>query len=116
MLKFSLSHIFKARGIKRPYSFLRNLGLSHSVAHRLAHDDVKTMTLDHVGKLCQALHCTPNDLLEWSTEGTHVSSDHPLSNLVRSSQAINLVEELKQIPLDRLGELQEQIKNLKNQG
>jgi len=113
MLKFNLTHIFEARGIKQPYSFLKDIGLSHTVAHRLVRGDTRTMNLDHMGKICEALCCTPNDLVALDAEAANIPEDHPMHQLTRDEEAVNLLEELKSVPLDKLDEIQEQIRNMK---
>lgn len=58
------------RGVDRPYRFFRKLGISHTVSSRFAHDDFNKISLKNLLKICIALNCTPNDLLEWHpTEG-----------------------------------------------
>lgn len=43
----------------------RLTGIGYSVIQRLYNDQVKSVELETINKLCLALECTPNDLLEF---------------------------------------------------
>ena len=114
MLQFDLKFIFKARGVKRGYTFLKQIGITHSLAHRLSAGNVNSMSFVHIEKVCEALHCTPNDLLNWTpSDQQQVAPDHPLQSLRRSeSERMDILKEIEKLPLDKMGELKEQIKKI----
>ena len=51
------------RGIKTPYQLTKATGLSPSNASKLFNGSSLMISLDTLGKLCEALNCTPNDIL-----------------------------------------------------
>ena len=111
MLKFNLDAILSARGVKKKYAFLSKLGLTYPVARRLADGDTQTLRTNHIEKICLALNCTPNDLLQWTPDG-NVASDHPLQALNRP-QSVDILKEINQLPLNRLEELKAKLKEMK---
>ena len=112
MLKFNLDAILYARGVKKKYPFLSKLGLTYRVARRLADGDTQMLRTNHIEKICLALNCTPNDLLQWTPEG-NVAADHPLYALNRA-QSVDILKEINQLPLDRLDELKAKLKEMKD--
>lgn len=57
-----LHHLLLDRGIKRP-DFIRESGISPTIYIKLQNDEPITMT--SLGKICQALHCKVEDIVEW---------------------------------------------------
>ncbi len=62
-IKLNIKKIAKDRGIKTAYRLQRQANLSPSNASRLYNDDIKQISLDTLGKLCEALECEPSDIL-----------------------------------------------------
>lgn len=113
MLTVDLSTLFNARGIKRGFTFLRNLGLSSTVAHRLLHEDAKSIRLDHIFKICKELQCSPNDIIRLDG-ATLLAEDHPLQRLKKlPEEDIDIIEEINGVPLNKLAELKEVLDHLK---
>lgn len=106
MLQLNLSYIFNVRGIKNPCGFIKKLGFSHDVCHRLAHGQTLGIKMKQLSALCIALHCTPNDLMEFDGRDQLLSADHPLQSLVRDNAAIESMEKLRKLPLDKIKQLQ----------
>ncbi len=52
----------KERGITTAYQLQKRVKLSPSNASRLYNDNIKQISLDTLGKLCEALECEPGDL------------------------------------------------------
>jgi hypothetical protein len=73
----------------------------------------RNIDLDNLEKICISLQCTPNDLLEWHKESDSTVNDkHPL-NLLKPKETASINEELKTLPLEKMDELKEFIKKLK---
>ncbi len=106
MLKLNLSYLFKVRGIKRPFSFLRKIGFTHNVAYSWSSERRKNLHVDHITKLCMALHCTPNDLFSWEEGKHHIASGHPLHKLQRQQDKNFNIDLMKSFPLDKVDRLQ----------
>lgn len=106
MLRFNLSSIMKARGIERPQYFLVKSGISGHTAWRFLHGEAGTMKLRHVELICTALHCEPNNLLEWRPDkGVVYPEDFPLKRLEKLDLGGELMEALSKMPLDKLEEV-----------
>ena len=107
MLIYNVEKVIKARGIDKPFSFFRSKGFSEFFSSQLKNGKLNGMKLSSLEKLCEVLHCTPHDLLEWEPEkGTTVSKDHPL-RILESKNKPDLNIELQSIPLDKLREIKE---------
>lgn len=105
MFRLKIDHVAQLRGIRRTYSYLTKLGMSHGIAQRLSSGNVKNIHLDHLENLCKSLRCTPNDILDW--QGEDLDSEHPLQTLRKDPTALKNLEKLRQMPLDKLEKLGE---------
>ncbi len=107
MLTFNFSRIFKARGIDKPFSYLVKAGYSDNFATRITNNRIKRMDLAELEKLCELLHCTPNDLLEWIPSSKDKTNEkHPLISIKRSDKVVQLTQILNTVPLDKLSEIE----------
>lgn len=110
MLKFNFPRIFKARGVDRPFAYLKDNGFSDSFASRIVHNRVERLNLTDVERICTVFQCTPNDLLEW-TPSAHVTNveQHALNPLRRTQKLASLTRLINSMPLDKLTELEAEI-------
>jgi hypothetical protein len=60
-----------------------------------------------VKTLCTALHCTPNDLLEYSAGASPIDNNHPLQNLKQDNSSIESMDKLRKLPPEKLAHLKE---------
>ena len=92
MLKLNLEALFKARGIRYPYTFLIKAGFSVQTATNLVHQKVKSLKFDQIEALCTALLCTPNDLFVYTPKAGQMNpSDFPLAQLQAPQHALDVV-------------------------
>jgi Cro/C1-type HTH DNA-binding domain len=79
MLQFKIKAILEMGGVLNPFSYLiKYLKFGNHKAHNLLNQTQKTFTLHDLSKLCQYLHCTPNDLFYWQPDKRiHLTMDHP---------------------------------------
>src|SRR5689334_17573041 len=85
MLTFNLTPILKARGISKPHKFFTSNGFSPSYATRLVKNDIRSIQIDYLEKLCTILNCTPNDLIEWTpSKENEKNKSHPLQPLLKN--------------------------------
>ena len=111
MLIYNFERIFKARGIARPFTYLKNAGFSDNFATRVKNHKVARLNLREIERLCVLLRCTPNDFYEWTPDkNTQVDSEHPLNKIKRSDKVIDLTRMLNSIPLEQLDEVEQLIK------
>lgn len=108
MLYLNVTEICKARQIDRPYSFLVKAGISPHSANDIVNGYSRALRLDHIEKLCEILHCEPNDLLVYKPNGTNkLAESHPLNKLLPKTTDFDWNHTIKTIPLERLKEVAE---------
>lgn len=111
MLNFNFTRIFKARGIDKPFSYLRKAGYSDNFATRVINNRMEKLNLKDVERICTILQCTPNDLLDWVPSGKDANNEkHPLISLKRSDKVVVLTQLLSSIPLNKLSGIEDMIK------
>ncbi|HEX6124661.1 MAG TPA: hypothetical protein VFZ23_04745 [Pyrinomonadaceae bacterium] len=114
MLIFNPRRMFGLRGIERPNNFLVRNGFTSMIASRLLAPGLSSVKVGNVGRLCQLLNCTPNDLFDWSPTGNSpLPENHALKALVRH-EARPLADLLKDVPAEKLADLQAMIDELRN--
>ncbi|MBN2614208.1 MAG: helix-turn-helix transcriptional regulator [Bacteroidales bacterium] len=112
MLKYNFERAFRARGIEKPYRFLRQSGVYSQLASKIHNNAATTMKLKTLEHLCLTLHCTPNDVMEWIPDAKDkVADDHPMTKLMRNDKIFNLTQTLNSVPLDKLERLEKIINN-----
>ena len=103
MLVYNLKKVFNARGIDKPIGFLRRQGFTDSHAFYLKEGKVIGMRLKTIEKLCIALNCTPNDLIEWIPDKSlPLAKDHALNQLKQRKKSVDLASKLQSVPMDKL--------------
>ncbi len=65
MFVIKISEIAKEKGCKTAYQLEKITGFNSGMAHRLWKGKWKSANLKTLNTLCNALKCTPNDLLEF---------------------------------------------------
>lgn len=110
MLNYNFDRVFKARGIDRPFSYLKKAGFSDNMAVKINRNKVVRLTLKHMELLCTLLRCTPNDFMVWEPEkGEQVSKDHPLHQIKRDEDQVAITQMLNSIPLGKLSDIKKLI-------
>jgi DNA-binding Xre family transcriptional regulator len=116
MLSFNLNEVFKARQIAKPYTFLVKAGFSPHAAAKITSNSARILRLDHIERLCEILHCEPNDLLAYKPNShNNLSKNHPLFNLVPKEEDLEWQETLKTISLSQLKEISKLITKSKEE-
>jgi len=114
MLTFNLKKWFKIRGIQNPKKFLIQFGFSENQAQRLIKFSPYSLRLSTVFKLCLALRCTPNDLIELRPSNKHpVPENHPLLALMHVD-FFNPLEIADNIPPDKLKSFKSAVEEIKS--
>lgn len=110
MLKYNFDRIFKAKGIERPFTFLRNAGYSDNFASKIKNGRVNRLSLNLLERLCLTMGCTPNDFLEWNPDkDQQIDEAHPLMELKREDKVLSLTRMLNSMPLSKLVEIEKMI-------
>lgn len=111
MLYYNFDRIFKARGIYKPFSFLKNAGYSESFSSKIKNNKVNRLELRYLESLCLLLKCTPNDVLVWIPDsGTTVDETHPMHDLKKSANEVDMVKTINSIPIGKLEQIEKLIK------
>ena len=111
MLIYNLERIYKARGIENPYAFFRSNGFSESFSAKLKRGKATGMKLSTLERVCEMLHCTPHDLLEWKPDkNSRISKDHPLQILHSKNKPPDISGLLHTVPLEKIKEIDELLK------
>jgi DNA-binding Xre family transcriptional regulator len=112
MLTYNLTRLFKLRGIIRPLTFLMEKGFTRDLASRITTDVNLKLKIENIEKLCKTLNCTPNDLMEWKPDiDSEDVPSNPLFALKRSESKFDISSLVKDVPVDKLEELQKEILN-----
>lgn len=115
MLIYNLRRIFTLRGIDKPHTFLVKNGFSPSTASNMLAYYPVVFKVKSLEKLCIALNCTPNDLFEWKpSENSDIAENHPLRSLVKEKAPPPIAQMVKDLPVEKLSELEAIINGLKN--
>lgn len=113
MLKLIIQDLFKLKSISKKGAYLKKFGFTISRAQRLASkDNIVTISLDQLEKLCIAFNCTPNDLLSFTpAPDSRLPENHPLFSLIKK-EVLDIPSLLASLPPDNLSELSKHIKTL----
>src|SRR5688500_3375511 len=102
MLKLRVKALCKEKGIKQPFTALKKAGISVTKVIQYLADKTDRLMLDDIEKLCLLLHCTPNDLVEWTPDNTMLTQpNHPLQAL-QAKPVFNLEEKLKTMSAEEI--------------
>jgi len=111
MISYNFDRIFKARGVERPFTYLQQAGFSDNFATKIKNNKIAVLRLKELEKLCILLRCTPNDFYEWVPEkNINVDKEHPITKIRKSDKVIDLTKTLHSIPLDKLDDIEQLIK------
>jgi len=114
MLYFNIRRLMDLRGIERPYKFLTKNGFASQTASNLANNLIGRITPKQMEKICLLLNCTPNDLFDWrEDENMSVSESHALRSLIKEKTP-SFTQMVKDLPVEKLSELEAVINEMKN--
>ena len=117
MLVLNVLALLESKGIAKPQQFLTANGMTHYTVSRLVNNRTTTISYDTLEKLCLLCNCTPNDLFVWVPDKETSDADSkPLQKLKAKPRVPNPVERIKQLPLEKLQELQQFIDKLEKGG
>ena len=106
MLIYNFQRVFAARGIDKPRAFLITHGFPRGIATGIATNKADRFALKHLDKVCLALNCTPNDILEWIPCSKKQDSENTALYALKKAQKGKGAEELlRGLPMSKLEEL-----------
>lgn len=74
MIRWTVQQAAKRVGINTPTEFTARVRLSAGTATSLWHGRSSRVDLDTLQRVCEALQCTPNDLLGYGAEASDAES------------------------------------------
>lgn len=114
MLTINVARVFKLRGLSGYLIRLVRAQISRRTAKGFLNGTAANIKLRHLEKICLMLNCTPNDLFDWKPDAeVNPPETHALYNLRKNQEIKFFSEKLKEIPIEKLGELNEIIEGLK---
>ena len=103
----------KVRGIENHYRLLIDLGITPQSVRTLLGNEAVRVTFEHLEKICLALNCTPNDVIQWKpNDGQATPEAHALIKLKRS-ESEDLSKIMKSLPIEKFDEIIDIIQDLK---
>ena len=116
MLYLNIKRVLDLRGIDKQYAFLVKNGFSSQTATNIINNYIRRITPGQMEKLCFLLRCTPNDLFDWKPGANSVvPENHPLRTLTKEKAPPLISEMVKDLPVEKLGELEAIINQLKSE-
>jgi DNA-binding Xre family transcriptional regulator len=110
MLIYNFDRIFKARGIERPFSYLRKAGFSDYLSSKIANNRIKSIRLSSIERFCLLMKCTPNDIMVWIPENNmDYESDHPMNIIKSNDDDVDIIKLINSVPLGKLPEIEKLI-------
>lgn len=115
MLRFNINRVMNLRGIHKPWGFLVKNGFIRSTASNFVNGTVSEIKIEQIERLCLLLNCTPSDLFEWRTNenSPQLNENQALNALVRETSAPTITEIVKDLPIEKMEEISELLKQLK---
>ena len=114
MLYLNIKRIMRLRGIDSHYHFMLKLGFAPAASRSFLSGEVVSIKLEQLEKLCVALNCTPNDLVEWRPDASQtVSETHSMNGLKRTPER-DLPKLLNEIPPEKLEQILDIFQDLKD--
>lgn len=116
MLIFNPNRVIKMREVEKPHLALVKAGFPSATATKYLNYHCRSVTMKHLERLCEVLYCTPNDLFDWKPDSQSTLPEaHPLHSLKRTQKLSNIREMLKDMPVEKLAEIENVIANLRNE-
>lgn len=107
MIKYNFQRLFTIKGIVKPFSFLVNAGFSHNFATKVKNNRVNRLNVEMIERLCIALNCSPNDLMEFIPDNdNYIDKNHPLFTLQRTDKILKINKILSRMTLEEINEIQ----------
>lgn len=114
MLKLKIKPVMQLRGIENPYRLLVSMGFAAATATNMLGETATRIRFDHLEKICNALNCTPNDLIEWIPPAGMANPENRALIKLKRAHEENMRKLLYDIPIEKFDEIIGIIHNLKD--
>ena len=105
MLQWNIGPLLLAKGVKKPYAWLRGIKMSHDVAHRILTGKHHRVDKVMISRICAEAWCTPNELFVWEPDANAImDARHPLNKL-KAKAISKLNDKLKKMTPEQIAAL-----------
>ena len=102
MIKLFVKEMMEQRGYDAKPHELQKIGINYTTAIDILKGKVSNLKLSTLTKLCVMLHCTPNDILNY-TNTDALQPKHPLLELIKQPH-IKVNDLLSKLSAEQLAE------------
>lgn len=114
MLYLNIKRVMSLRGVNNHYKMLLDLGFAPATARNFLSNAVWRITFENLEKLCLALNCTPNDLIEWLPPENQTNPDAQALIKMKRNRDEDLSKLLKTLPIEKFEQIAEILQDLNN--
>ena len=112
MLYLNIKRVMRLRGVENHYKMLLDLGFAPQTARNFLKNAVWRISFEHLERLCLALECTPNDLLEWLPSEKQTNAEtQALIKLKRDGEE-DIAKMIRSLPIEKFEQIAEILQDL----
>ncbi len=94
---------------KDKLQFLIKLGFSYYIANKMIGGKMTSFSPQQMTVFCQAINCTPNDILDFKPRGQQNDAKHSLMKLVKLPDQLDVQSLLLNMSLEQIEELKKSL-------
>ena len=107
MLYINLKRVMRLRGVENHYKMLLDLGFAPATARNLLGNAVRRISFKHLERLCLALNCTPNDVLQWLPPDNQATPEAQALIKLKRNQDEDISKLLNTLPMEKFEQIAE---------
>ena len=113
MLYLDLRRILNDKGIEKHNTFLQKLGIPAYTASKLLHNNVTSVNLTYISRICVGLNCTPAELFTWKDDARDtLPAGHALQKLKLPENKSSIAGRIRQLAPEQMEQLKDYLENL----
>ncbi len=112
MMKLRIADLCKERMIEKAYTLFVEAGISKTKTRQYLDGKTNRLMLDDVEILCRLLHCTPNQLMEWTPKSKAEDYEGNPLQAIRKKPPFNMADILSGMTI---GEMEAMVELKKKQ-
>ena len=97
----------RLRGIQNYNKFITGLGFAPATARNFQGFGVRRINFEHLERICLALNCTPNDLLEWHPADNQATPETQALIKLTRNQDVDISKLLSTLPMEKFEQIAE---------
>lgn len=115
MLYINIKRVMRLRGVPSSYKMLLEIGFAPATARRFLKNEGSRIDFGYLEKLCLALNCTPNDLLEWKPPETMTTAGEQALNKLKRDGKEDISKLLRSLPMEKFERVADIMQELKDE-